>query len=265
MRRYKMLLLAVTVLMLGPTAQAADPVAYTVNFTASGDKELDGLLKETSSLVSLQKKLPPAPFALIGRARADVKQFTVVLHSLGYDAGSVGITVDGEALDNPALLDKLTQAPADKPVTVQVVPHQGKLFLLGHVGIAGLPAGFKPPLDRETRPASARRANSCRHTHAAHRFAQCRLCLCHGERTTGRGTAKHGPARCDLHRHAGSAREYRAGCLFRPHPHQGGFPAQAYRAEARPAIFRNGIGEGTGFVARVSACSPPSPRCRRNT
>ncbi|HUW79977.1 MAG TPA: BamA/TamA family outer membrane protein [Acidocella sp.] len=145
MRRYKMLLLAVTVLMLGPTAQAADPVAYSVNFTASGDKELDGLLKETSSLVSLQKKLPPAPFALIGRARADVKQFTVVLHSLGYDAGSVGIAVDGEALDNPALLDKLTQAPADKPVTVQVVPHQGKLFLLGHVGIAGLPAGFKPP------------------------------------------------------------------------------------------------------------------------
>src|ERR1700744_1202326 len=77
---------------------AANPVDYTVRFTPSGDKELDGLLKQTSSLVSLDKKLPAAPFALIGRAQADSAQFITVLHSLGYDAGSVAITIDGKAL-----------------------------------------------------------------------------------------------------------------------------------------------------------------------
>ena len=70
---------------------AADPVGYKVSFVPSGDKELDGLLKETSSLVSLEKKLPAAPFALIGRAQADAAQFVIVLHSLGYDSGSVEI------------------------------------------------------------------------------------------------------------------------------------------------------------------------------
>src|SRR5579871_2154753 len=72
--------------------QAADPVSYHVDFTPTGDKELDQLLKQTSSLLSLQKKLPAAPFALIGRAQADAAQFIIVLHSLGFDAGGVVIT-----------------------------------------------------------------------------------------------------------------------------------------------------------------------------
>jgi translocation and assembly module TamA len=132
-------------LILGRVAHAANPVSYTVAFTPSGDGELDGLLKQTSSLVSLQKKLPAAPFALIGRAQADVQRFTVVLHSLGYDAGTVDITIDDEALNNPALADLLTREPNGKPVTVQVTPHQGKVFLLGRVEVEGLPAGFSPP------------------------------------------------------------------------------------------------------------------------
>jgi translocation and assembly module TamA len=146
MRGYKRTLLAVTALCFGPAAFAADPVAYTVKFTPSGDKVLDGLLHQTASLVALQKKLPPAPFALIGRARADQQQFLVVLHSLGYDAGSVDITIDGQALDDPTLVDMLTQAPAHQVVTVQVVPHQGQVFLLGKVDITGLPPGFKAPM-----------------------------------------------------------------------------------------------------------------------
>ena len=104
MRGYKRALLAVTALFLGPASFAADPVEYTVKFTPSGDKTLDGLLQQTASLVALQKKLRPAPFALIGRARADQQQFLVVLHSLGYDAGSVDITIDGLALNDPTLV-----------------------------------------------------------------------------------------------------------------------------------------------------------------
>lgn len=145
MRRCSKFLLAGVVLVLGPSAFASDPVPYAVKFSPSGDKELDGLLKETASLVALQKKLPAAPFALIGRAQADVQQFTVVLHSLGYDAGSITITIDGAALDDPTLLDTLTQLPAGKTVDVDVVAHPGQVFLLGRVNVAGLPPGFVPP------------------------------------------------------------------------------------------------------------------------
>jgi translocation and assembly module TamA len=156
MRRCKKYILAGIMLTLGPAGFAANPVTYTVAFAPSGDGELDGLLKQTSSLVSLQKKLPAAPFALIGRAQADVQQFTVVLHSLGYDAGSVDITIDGEALDDPALLDTLTQEPKGEAVTVRVTPRQGKVFLLGRVDVAGLPAGFsRPAMVKPGQPARA--------------------------------------------------------------------------------------------------------------
>ncbi len=120
-------------------------MAYTVQFKPSGDAELDSLLKQTASLVSLQTKLPAAPFALIGRARADQAQFLNVLHSLGYDSGSVDITIAGEKLDNPVLMDTLNQAPAKTPVVVLVTPHQGPLYHLGEIGFGTLPAGFSPP------------------------------------------------------------------------------------------------------------------------
>jgi translocation and assembly module TamA len=126
-------------------ARAADPVKYTVTIKPSGDSNLDGLLKQTSSLESLATKLPPAPFALIGRARADADQFQIVLHSLGYDSGSVQITVDGKATDDPALLDALTAAPAGETVKVVITTHKGPLYHLGQVDIATLPTGFTPP------------------------------------------------------------------------------------------------------------------------
>ena len=146
MRRWKMFCLASLAVLMGSVAFAADTVSYTVNFTPSGDAALDSLLRQTSSLVAVQKTLPAGPFALIGRARRDVRQFTVVLHSLGYDAGSVEITIGGDALNDPALLDMLTQVPAGKTVAVQVITHPGAVFLLGRVEVPGLPAGFVPPV-----------------------------------------------------------------------------------------------------------------------
>src|SRR6516165_6077252 len=137
--------LAGILLLLCTSARGADPVEYDVAFTPSGDKELDGLLKQSASLVSLRGKLPAAPFALIGRARGDEAQFLIVLRSLGYVGGSVDITIDGKALDDPALLAELTALPASQRAVVQVVPHQGTQFHIGHVAIQGLPPGFSPP------------------------------------------------------------------------------------------------------------------------
>jgi translocation and assembly module TamA len=120
-------------------------VTYQVKFAPSGDAELDGLLKQTSALVALHGKVPPAPFALIGRAKADTAQFLIVLHSLGYDAGQVDITIDGKALTDPTLLTTLAAAPAQETATVEVTPQIGTQFHVGQVALHGLPPGFAPP------------------------------------------------------------------------------------------------------------------------
>jgi translocation and assembly module TamA len=144
MRRSGVLILLLGFVVAG-SARAADPVNYTTTFKPSGDAQLDSLLQQTSSLVSLQKKLPPAPFALIGRAQADAAQFLIVLHSLGYDSGSVTVTIDGMRLTDPALLDALTTAPAQPPVAVVVTPDEGPRYRIGRVIFSSLPAGFAPP------------------------------------------------------------------------------------------------------------------------
>jgi translocation and assembly module TamA len=144
MRRKKFLLAGLCV-VLGPAAFAAETVNYTVTFQPSGDARLDTLLKQTSSLVSLRKGIPAAPFALIGRAQADTEQFAVVLHSLGYDAGTVTVTIDGMALNDPALFDRLAQASAGENAKILISPRPGAVFHLGRVDVTGLPPGFKPP------------------------------------------------------------------------------------------------------------------------
>jgi translocation and assembly module TamA len=138
-------------------ARAANPVPYAVTFLPSGDKELDSLLEQTSSLVSLQKKLPAAPFALIGRAQADAAQFVIVLNSLGYDSGSINITIAGKTLTDESLLQTLTDAPEKPPVTVLVSAKKGPLYHLANIDYTTLPPGFTPPATiKPGQPARAR-------------------------------------------------------------------------------------------------------------
>jgi translocation and assembly module TamA len=144
MRRKKYLLAGLCI-VLGPAAFATETVNYTVTFQPSGDARLDTLLKQTSSLVSLRKGIPAAPFALIGRAQADTEQFAVVLHSLGYDAGTVTVTIDGMALNDPALFDHLAQASAGENAKILISPQRGAVFHLGRIDLTGLPPGFKAP------------------------------------------------------------------------------------------------------------------------
>jgi translocation and assembly module TamA len=143
--RWRMTIGLAGCLLASGAAQGADPVSYQVQFAPSGDVELDKLLKQTSALVALRSKLPPAPFALIGRARADAAQFLIVLHSLGYDAGQVDITIDGKELSDPGLLAALVAAPAHEDATVHVESKIGVQFHIGQVVLNGLPPGFTPP------------------------------------------------------------------------------------------------------------------------
>lgn len=123
-------------------AYAADPVHYKVSFVPTGDEELDSLLEQTSSLVALQSKLPPAPFALIGRANADEKQLITVLHSLGYDSGKIQITINNMQLDNQALLAWLNQLPETQDAQIEIKSDKGPLYTLSDVNITGLPLDF---------------------------------------------------------------------------------------------------------------------------
>jgi translocation and assembly module TamA len=118
--------------------RAANPQPYKVIFKPSGDKKLDSLLKATSDLATLRKKLPVGPFALIGRAEADEKKFITVLQSLGYDSGSTRITIEGHALSDPALPGLLRRAPKAPPVPITVTPDKGPLYHLSAIDTQGL-------------------------------------------------------------------------------------------------------------------------------
>ncbi|HQT66227.1 MAG: outer membrane protein assembly factor [Rhodospirillales bacterium 20-60-12] len=140
MRARGVYIIAASMLLAGMALAAKTP-SYQVAFKPSGDPALDTLLKQTSSLVSLQTKLPAGNFALIGRANADAKQFSTVLESLGYDSGQVDITIDGQALDSPTLLQTLRAAPRDATRMIVITPHPGMVYHLGALSVPGAPAG----------------------------------------------------------------------------------------------------------------------------
>ena len=123
-------------LALAPCS-AADPQAYTVNFAATGNSELDGAIKGTSQLESLREKGSVAPFILVGRARNDIERLTVVLQGYGYYDGSVSITVAGHALDDPELVDEIAAIPNRDPADVQVSFAIGPVYRLRTIAIDG--------------------------------------------------------------------------------------------------------------------------------
>ena len=121
-------------------ARAADPVSYRTTLLPTGDKALDAALKGSSSLVSLQKTRAVSPFALTGRARADVARLRTALESFGFYAGRITITVAGHPADDPALPDILSALPAGAPAPITVAIDKGPLFHLGRVTLT-LPPG----------------------------------------------------------------------------------------------------------------------------
>jgi translocation and assembly module TamA len=116
---------------------AADPVPYTPKLVPTGEAELDDLLRQSASLITLAQKAPVGPFALLARARADVGRLTTVLQSRGYYLGQVEITILGRSLDDPGLLAALEALPAKTPAPVEIRITPGPLFHIGHIEISG--------------------------------------------------------------------------------------------------------------------------------
>ena len=130
-------LLAVAMYLIAAVAHAADPQPYSVNIDKTRNAQLDQLLQDASTMISLQNSAPVGPFALIARAKQDQQRFITALHSLGYYQGKALLRIAGRTPDNPDLFDNLTAAPADTPVPVTVALELGPLFHLGEIKIQG--------------------------------------------------------------------------------------------------------------------------------
>ena len=119
------------------TARAADPQPYKVNIQATGSGEMDGVLRSSSQLASLQDKVPVPPFALVQRAQDDVARFQTALDSFGYYLNGVSIKIAGHELADPELPAFLDDAPANPPVAVDVAIDKGPLFHIGTIAFDG--------------------------------------------------------------------------------------------------------------------------------
>ena len=134
--RFKALIL-ITTLLGAAAVRAADPQPYTVHIESTGHGGLDAALKASSQLVSLRTSAPAGPFALVGRAEADIERLQAVLDSFGYYQAHISITIAGRALEDTGVREAIDALPAGSHAPVQVNIETGPLFRLGRVTIDG--------------------------------------------------------------------------------------------------------------------------------
>jgi translocation and assembly module TamA len=131
------LMLLATACCVAVPAYAADPQPYRVDLVSTGNGDLNATLKATSDLVTLRTSAPVGPYALIGRARSDLDRLKTVLESYGYYQSNVTITIDGLAVDDPALGDELTSRAARDDARVKVTFSLGPVYHLRRIDIDG--------------------------------------------------------------------------------------------------------------------------------
>lgn len=131
------LLMAVAMCLITAVSHAADPQPYNVNLDKTGSARLDQLLQDASTLISLRQSAEVGPFALITRSKQDQERFMAALHALGYYEGKVSLRIAGRMLDDPELIDWLSDAPDYPPVTVAAAFELGPQFHWGEIKIEG--------------------------------------------------------------------------------------------------------------------------------
>ena len=131
----KVFLLVLT--MMAADVYAADPQPYQVSLDETGNSQLDKLLADSSTLISLQKNAEVGAFALIGRAKQDQTLFIAAMQSLGYYQGTVLLQIAGRSLDDPELFELLTNAVADPPTVVTASFQLGTQFHWQQITLEG--------------------------------------------------------------------------------------------------------------------------------
>ena len=152
-------------LLVVGVCRAADPQAYQVELQKTGQAQLDKLLEDASTLISLQKTAEVGPFALIARAKQDQQRFVTALQSLGYYQGRVSVKIAEHDVDDAELFTWLNAA-VDSIAPVKVSFELGPLFQLGQINIQGdAPAGLRDSLALKTSdPAIAENVLAARQT-----------------------------------------------------------------------------------------------------
>lgn len=125
-------------LSLAPCAtHAADPLVYRVSVATTGDTAIDAAIAGSLQLLSLRTRAPAGPFAILARARQDIPRVTMALESFGYYQSRIVVTIDGVALDDPALPDKLEARSADPAVVINIAVEKGPVTRLRRVTLVG--------------------------------------------------------------------------------------------------------------------------------
>jgi translocation and assembly module TamA len=126
---------------LAASAWAADPQTYKVRLEGAVSKEIENTLSASSDLVTLRTSAPVSPMGLIQRARGDLVRLKHVIEGYGYYQSAITVTIEGEALTDADIADKLAALPKGRNASVVVSFVPGPLYVLGKVTIDGeLPA-----------------------------------------------------------------------------------------------------------------------------
>lgn len=113
-------------------------IAYTAEVAAPDSDALAALGTAIAQTVTLRERAPTDAFGLIGRVRADLPRLQEALRAEGYWGGSVGATIAGRPVDDPALPALLQAATAPVPVVLTLTP--GPQYRIGHVTVTAEPA-----------------------------------------------------------------------------------------------------------------------------
>jgi translocation and assembly module TamA len=130
-----------------PPPPSPNALPYSLDFAVSGDnKDLVQILKDASTLQSLQKDPPPDAAALASRAEADLPRLVDALWGAGFYNARVTITVAGvpltlQAPRSDAATRAVTGYQARALVPIQVVVDPGTRFALRGVNVLNARTG----------------------------------------------------------------------------------------------------------------------------
>lgn len=128
-------------------ARAADPLTYRVSIAPTGVAALDAALAGSSQAISLRKRAPAGPFAIIGRLRGDLPRLRTALDSFGYFDAQPSVTLAGEALDAPGLAPRLEALDAKTVVPARITVALGPRYQLRSISLTGqMPPGMDTAL-----------------------------------------------------------------------------------------------------------------------
>jgi len=126
------------------SAEVIDAVPYTLEIEVNGERSVRNAILETSVLEQQRSRPPSGPAGLVRRVTSDRERIIAALYANGYYGGTMEITISGNRLATPNIIDIVEASRRRGPVPVRIVVDPGPLFTFGTVRI--LDASTRRPL-----------------------------------------------------------------------------------------------------------------------